>query len=437
MLQATVGAASAQESTTRWRALNAALRHEPLPAALLDLDAFAHNAALLLARAASARRPDGAPVTLRLAVKSLRALAPLQAMLGDLGEGQVRGLMTYSARSTLLCADAGFDDLLCGYPAARADEAAIFAALAGRGLRTMAMVDSADHVGLLASAARAAGVTVSLCLDVDGSLRLGGGRFHVGVQRSPVRDVEAGCAVAAAVEAEAAVDAAAGRPPAVALRGLMLYEAQVAGLPDHVADEGPLQGLLLRAARRALKARSRTLAAARRRAVTEALRARGHAIELVNGGGSGSVDSSAHDGSCTEVTIGSGLFAPHLFDGYDGLSLRPALLLAVAVCRLPGPGIYTCAGGGVIASGASGSSRQPRVYLPPGLLPLSLEGFGEVQTPLRATAEAPALCLGDAVLLRPAKSGEPLERFDSLLLLRGDVVVGRSPTLRALGSCGL
>ncbi|HND52613.1 MAG TPA: hypothetical protein PLV92_09460 [Pirellulaceae bacterium] len=153
----------------------------------------------------------------------------------------------------------------------------------------------------------------------------------------------------------------------------------------------------------------------------------------MNGGGTGSVASTSADPSVTEVTAGSGLLCPTLFDRYDGLALAPALFFALAVSRIPERGFVTCAGGGYVASGPPGVSRLPSVYAPAGLETIGMEAFGEVQTPLRCGPGAPALKIGDPVICRPAKSGELAERFRLYHLVRGDRVVESAPTARGMG----
>lgn len=393
-----------------YRRLARAIAEEPLPAALVDLEAFDANAAAVLARVA------GAGVTLRLATKSLRVPALLRRVMA-LGGERVRGLMTFSARETAWLAEAGFDDLLLAYPVARPEDARALAAAAAHGASVVAMVDEPAHVELLAGVAREAGGRLAVGVDVDVSLRLFGGRVHLGVRRSPVRDPAAALALARRA-----------RHAGLEVRALLAYEAQVAGLPDRTPGSR-----LLDPARRLVKRRSSALAAARRRAVVAALRGDGFAVEIVNGGGTGSLAATAHDGSCTEVTAGSGFFAPHLFDRYDGLGLRPAALFAIPVTRASDPGWITCSFGGYPASGAAGADRLPIVHLPWGLEAEPLEGFGEVQTPLRVAAGAAPPQLGAPVFCRHAKAGELAERFGDVLLVRGEQVVWRAPTYRGLG----
>jgi D-serine deaminase-like pyridoxal phosphate-dependent protein len=134
----------------------------------------------------------------------------------------------------------------------------------------------------------------------------------------------------------------------------------------------------------------------------------------------------------TEITAGSGLFAPALFDHYRAFDPRPAALFCLPVVRRPSDGIATLLGGGYVASGAPGRDRLPRPYLPAGLKLTALEGAGEVQTPLTGRGAA-ALRPGDRVYLRHAKAGELCERFNTLLLLEGERIVDEVPTYRGEG----
>ena len=193
-------------------------------------------------------------------------------------------------------------------------------------------------------------------------MRFGPVAAHLGVRRSPVHSAADAGALAAVIARRSGVDVV----------GVMFYEAQVAGLPD----SSP--------AVRAVKRLSIRDLAVRRAAVVDAVQsAVGHELSLVNSGGSGSVASSAADPVVTEVTAGSGLFVPTLFDAYRSFVPRPAAFFGLDVVRIPGPGFATVFGGGYIASGPATKSRQPRPVWPAGLALTSREGAGEVQTPLR------------------------------------------------------
>jgi D-serine deaminase-like pyridoxal phosphate-dependent protein len=306
------------------------------------------------------------------------------------------------------------DDALVGYPTAHRGALAELTASDELAAAITVMIDSTDQLDLVdAVAPSRTRPTVRVCLDLDASWRPFGGRAHIGVRRSPVHSAEAVGALAAQVAAR----------PGFALVGLMSYEAQIAGLGD--APPGrPMYGRILRLVQR----RSLHDLLARRGAAVEA--ARQHAeLEFVNGGGTGSLAMTAADPAVTELTAGSGLYGPTLFDAYRAWRPAPAAYFAASVVRRPGPGLVTVHGGGWIASGPGEPSRLPQPTLPPGLSLLSMEGAGEVQTPLSGLA-ADRLSPGDRVWFRHAKAGELCERVDALHLVTGDRLDRTIPTYR-------
>ncbi|MBW2464541.1 MAG: hypothetical protein JRH11_23035 [Deltaproteobacteria bacterium] len=217
------------------------------------------------------------------------------------------------------------------------------------------------------------------------------------------------------------------RAGSVRLVGVMGYEAQIAGLADAVPGKAPMMAVV-----RALKGRSVTELTARRGAVVDALRRGGAKLEFVNGGGTGSLESTSRDRSVTEVTAGSGFFSPALFDAYREFRHQPAVAFALPVTRRPAPGIVTCHGGGYIASGATGNDKQPQPYLPRGAELLPLEGAGEVQTPVKLP-KGTTVAIGDPIFFRHAKAGELCERFATLALVHGDSMREQVPTYRGDG----
>jgi D-serine deaminase-like pyridoxal phosphate-dependent protein len=181
---------------------------------------------------------------------------------------------------------------------------------------------------------------------------------------------------------------AAGKPLRVASK-LVRYEGHVAGVGD--SPPNPLLGAAVHAMRRAAVGQL----AERRAAVVAAVREVAE-VPLVNGGGSGSIETTAAEPVVTEITAGSGLYAPALFDHYRAFRPRPAALFCLPVVRRPADGVATLLGGGYVASGPPGRDRLPRPHLPAGLRLTALEGAGEVQTPLvgrrrRAASRRPRL----------------------------------------------
>jgi D-serine deaminase-like pyridoxal phosphate-dependent protein len=392
-----------------WERLRRALADEPFPAAICEMGALEANAGRLFSAARAAKK------TLRIATKSIRVPELLRRLL-VLGGETARGLMTWSAAETLWLANEGFPDLLLAYPTVHPRDCTALAE-ANRKTRAAVAVDDLEHVEALSRAGRSAGLTIPLIIDVDASYRpFENPAVHLGVRRSPLRDPEGVVALAAKIS----------ETEGVSFLGLMSYEAQIAGLPDRGA------GFLKNAAIQAIKLRSREQLINQRAAISNALKARGFIATVFNGGGTGSIDQASRDPQLTEVTAGSGFLASHLFDSFDGLALQPALSYALQATRRPAAGMITVAGGGFAASGEAGPSRLPIPWLPPGLELLPQEGAGEVQTPLRVP-KGLSIPLGAPIFFRPAKAGEPLERFNELLLVRGDQIEARAKTYRGLG----
>jgi D-serine deaminase-like pyridoxal phosphate-dependent protein len=392
----------------RYAELCSAIEGRSLPLSLLDLDALDHNAHVLLARA------QGLPI--RLCSKSLRSVFVLRH-LQQLSP-HFRGILCYSAREAAYLHTQGFRDLLVAYPSVDPGDVRAGVEACAEGADLCLMVDDAAQLPPWIEAARAARVRLRVCIDLDLSSHFG--VLYFGVRRSPLRTPEA--AIALAEHIAAAEDA-------LELAGLMGYEAQIAGIQDDVPD-APVKSRLLRV----LKQRSTREVHARRAAVVALLRARGFSLGFVNGGGTGSLDSSARDRSVTELSAGSGLYAPALFDHFRDLSLRPALLFALGISRRPAPDLVTCNFGGYVASGPPGADRLPRPAYPEGMRLLEHEGAGEVQTPVQVPRAA-ELRLGAPLFFRHAKAGELAERFQRFYLLRDGQIIDDVTTYRGDGQC--
>src|SRR6202022_1380840 len=212
------------------------------------------------------------------------------------------------------------------------------------------------------------------------------------------------------------------------LVGVMGYEGQIAGLGDSPPGH-PVRAQLIRV----VQGRSAAELNGRRAETIRLIQAL-TPLEFVNGGGTGSLESTGRDTSVTELTAGSGLVGPTLFDAYRRFTPEPALLFALPVVRRPAPDIATLFSGGYIASGPGTPDRLPQPYLPAGLHLTSVEGAGEVQTPVRGAAAA-HLRPGDRVWLRHAKAGELAERFLQYHVIHDDGQVGSVPTYRGEGQC--
>jgi D-serine deaminase-like pyridoxal phosphate-dependent protein len=375
------------------------------PFAVVDLAAFDANARDL------ARRAGGKP--LRVASKSVRSRTLIERALATAGW---HGVMAYTLAEAIWLVRCGAtDDALVAYPTADRTALRELAADPGLAAAITLMVDGPAQLDLVdAVAAPGHRAEIRVCLDLDGSWRPLG--LHVGVRRSPVHTADAAGKVAREI----------GVRRGFRLVGLMAYDAQIAGLGDAPPGD-TLRGLAIRLMQR----RSYRDLLHRRAAALAAVRE--HAdVELFNSGGTGSVAATAADPAVTEVTAGSGLYGPALFDGYRAWRPEPAAFFALAVVRRPARGFVAVSGGGWIASGQTHASRQPVPWLPAGLRLVGTEGAGEVQTPLRGAA-TDGLRVGDRVWFRHAKAGELCEHVNELHLVDGAEVVQTVPTYRGEG----
>jgi len=379
------------------------------PFAFLDLDAMRANASQMLDQAA------GLPI--RVASKSVRSVPILRRIFAL--DARFRGILSFTLPEALYLAEEGFEDIFVGYPTVdpkALDELAAHAAKRPDS-HPAVMVDDAAQLEPIVAAAKPLGATIRVAIDIDPSWWPAGGRIaRIGPKRSPIRTAD---------QARRLAEEIAGRPEA-RLVGAMAYEGHIAGVGDQLPGR-PVRSAAIRfmQARSAAELRERlpgVIAAIR--SVTE--------LEWVNCGGTGSLARSAALGIATELTAGSGFYAPALFDTYRSLSLTPAAMFCLPVTRRPQPGVATVLGGGYVASGAPGRDRLPSPYLPPGLRLDRDEGAGEVQTPLAGEGAA-ALRVGDRVYMRHAKAGELCERFESLYLVEGDAIVEQVPTYRGAG----
>ncbi|MGC5248789.1 alanine racemase [Gordonia sp. DT219] len=386
------------------------------PALVLDSAALEHNVADLL------RRAGGVPI--RLASKSLRVRSVIADLVARPG---FAGVLAYDLdEARWLATRSGITDVLMGYPTVRTTALANLLADEIATSRVTLLVDSTEHLDAIDAVTGAqARPSVRVAIDIDASLRLFGGRVHMGVRRSPVHDREGALALARHI-----VDR-----PGFDLVGVMSYEAQVAGVGDDVPGK-------------AMK--NHAVGAMQRLSMTEIRRRRGRivaalhqiaSLEIVNAGGTGSLEQTARDSSVTDIAAGSGVFGGHLFDTYHHFRPAPALAFGLDVVRIPAPGYVTCAGGGWIASGPPAADRLPRPVWPADLRYVGTEAAGEVQTPLHGPGTA-GLSIGDRVWFRHTKSGEVCERSPQVVKIARDAdgtarVEEAVPTYRGEGKCFL
>jgi D-serine deaminase-like pyridoxal phosphate-dependent protein len=379
----------------------------PMPFAYVDLDLLEQNIQQVLTRAQGKR--------IRLASKSLRSVAILQRILAS--NTSFQGIMCYTAREALYLASKGFADLLIGYPTWNEPDIAAIAQATTEGASITLMIDSIEHIERIDAIAQLHAVQLPVCIEIDMSLNIPG--LHFGVWRSPIHTPAQARPLIERILAARHVR----------LDGLMGYEAQIAGVVDNAPGQRVKNTLV-----RLLKQRSRKDVATRRAAFGALIKTYGETLRFINGGGTGSIITTAQEESVTEITVGSGFYAPMLFDYYQDFHYQAAAGLALEIVRHPQPTIYTCSGGGYIASGATGREKQPQPYLPPGAMLDALEGAGEVQTPVKYKGSV-QLQMGDPIFLRHSKAGELCERFTHLLLVSHGTIVDEVTTYRGDGQC--
>ncbi len=375
------------------------------PYAVVDLDAFDRNAADLV------RRAGGTPI--RVASKSVRSRTLIERVLDQPGYA---GVLAFTLPEALwLAAESRLDDVLVGYPTAHRAALRALAADEELAARVTIMVDGPEQLDLVEATVPPSGPPIRVCLDLDASLRLLGGRLHLGMRRSPVHSPEQLRALAEEVL----------RRPRFRLVGVMSYEGQIAGMGDEAGS------LPWRGAVKQFQRLSAAELADRRAEAVDAVRGLTK-LEFVNAGGTGSLERTTAEGIATDVAAGSGLFGPVLFDHYAAFRPEPAAFFVLDVVRRPGPDHVTCLGGGWIASGPIGKDRLPTPYWPADLELVGGEGAGEVQTPLTG-AGARGLSVGDRVWFRHAKAGELCEHVDALALVSHGRVEAQVSTYRGEG----
>lgn len=192
------------------RRLAEALRGAPAPLAAVDIDAARTNAATLVDAA------SGLPI--RVASKSIRSIALIRKFLEIPG---FHGVLAFTPAEAVHLADAGVDDVLIAYPSV--DRGALATAARHRSV-IRPLIDSADHVRLLAEIARETNAPIPVCLDIDAGWRPLGGPVHLGPKRSPVRTPEQAAALTDLVCAT----------PGLRLAAVMAYDGQIAGVGDIV-----------------------------------------------------------------------------------------------------------------------------------------------------------------------------------------------------------
>lgn len=377
------------------------LQPELCPLAFVDLAQFDANLDAL------GNELHASGKKIRLGTKSVRVPALIQRALE---RKFVSGLLIFHPNEVRYFREKSeVKDFLLAYPVASISDARILAENAHEdpSAKITVMVDAIEHLELLETVARELDTLLYVCIEVSMAASFLG--QYAGVMRSPLETPAQVIGIAQVIQ----------KYPHLKFRGIMGYEAQNASIGD--------DSFLMRK----MKAHSREIVNARRDQVVNALKNAGFPCEIVNGGGSGCFQDTAAESTTTEIGVGSALFKSHIFDSIDSMKIfNPSLFMALRVVRRPRPNVITVFSGGYICSG---SNRPPKVVAPASVQPTKREGWGEVQTPFTFDNVHHDIKLGDLIICRFAKAGEPLERFHEILAIKDGKIVERYPTYRGVG----
>jgi D-serine deaminase-like pyridoxal phosphate-dependent protein len=268
------------------------------------------------------------------------------------------------------------DDILIANEIAGAAKWARAAALA-RGGRLTVAVDSVPGLDGVAGAARAAGVTVGVLVDLD----VGQGR----------------CGVAPGGEALELARRVA-RTPGVELRGVMGYEGHVQPIRDRRER--------MAAAGRSMEALVGT---------AEAVRAAGLACPVVSTGGTGTFDLSGRWPGVTEIQAGSYALMDSDY-GDVGVPFEQAFFVLGTVVSRPLPERVVADCGHKSATKDHGN---PTVV---GIEGARMTAFNDEHATIEVPA-ATAIAVGDRLRMRPSHTDPTVNLHDAFYVLDGDRVV--------------
>ncbi len=352
---------------------------------------------------------------IRLASKSIRCVEVIKYLLNH-SENLFQGVMCFHPDEALMLKEQGIDDLLIAYPYIRESSLENLIKNLSDSDKVYFMADCKEHLSALDQLGKKYGKNLKVSLDIDLSIKFP--LVYFGVYRSSVNSL---------AKAKNFVDLFK-EFSNLELKAVMGYEAQFAG----VGDNNPFQKLL-NFPIKILQKFTWKKVVQRRVAIVDYIKSQGIELDLVNGGGTGSLHKTKDDPSVTELAAGSGIYAPGLFDYYTSFHLEPAMGFALEVTRNPKDQVFTLAGGGYIASGALSGDKHPKPYQTHEMEMIKEEGFGEVQTPFRTNQK---VNLGELKFFRHAKAGELCERFNSLYFI-SDEEIKEFKTYRGEGHCFL
>jgi D-serine deaminase-like pyridoxal phosphate-dependent protein len=381
---------------SQYSSIQSALKNNPCPAAILDSKIYTKNVNTLEQIVKSTDK------FIRIGSKSIR----IPQLIDELQKKSwIIGILGFNAHEISFYQDNfSLIDYLLAYPIFTDFEADLLARGAKRdpSAKITAMVDCDAHLRILEKAAKKFDTTLYVCVDVNMSTKYLG--QYAGSFRSPINSAKDALFVVNAIK----------KHPHIKFRGIMGYESQIASAADTFLYKQ-------------MKKDARKKVNILREEVVSVLENEGFHCEIVNGGGSGSLLETMQENSITEIGLGSALFKSYIFDAIEALdNFDPSLFMALRIVRKPTPLISTAFSGGYYCSQ---SGKGPIVVYPTDIKIISMEQFGEVQTPFKHPRNM-QLNLGDVVICRLAKAGEPLERFKEVLEVENGEIKRRLLTYR-------
>lgn len=347
----------------------------PTPALVVDLDAFERNVERMAHRAAAAG------LALRPHAKTHKS--------ATIGRRQIEagavGLCCVKLGEAEALAETGLRRLLITSPVVGSDAAARAAALVRIDPDLLLAADHAEQIETLAIAAGAAGVRLSVVIDID-----------VGMARTGVPTP------AAAVELARQI----ARCPPLRLAGVQGY----GGKWQHITGE-------------AERRKAVEVGMARLTAAVEALRGGGHDVRLVTGGGTGSFAADVALRVLNEVQPGSYIFMDNQYrdalgDDADG-AFEQSLFVQAQVVSINAEEWVTV-DAGLKAFSTDGPAPRPTGNRFGGSRYFY---FGDEHGGLMRPPGGSPVRLGERVEFIPPHCDPTVDRYDVMFFARGDTVV--------------
>ena len=340
------------------------------PALVIDLDAFEFN----LDRMAALLAPTGVKLRAHAKTHKSPVIAKLQIARGAVGQ------CVQKVAEAEILAWGGVSDILVSNEVVGTGKLARLAALA-RIARVAVCVDDPAQVAAVAAAAEAAGVRISVLVEID-----------VGAARCGVPPGPAAVVLAQLIAAS----------KHLIFGGLQAYQ----GSAQHrrgVDERKKLIDLAIDGSRRTV----------------EQLRQQGLACPIVGGGGTGTFEFEAASGVYTEIQAGSYAFMDADYarnldaDGAPVSGFRHALFVLASVMSAPRHGLAVLDAGHKAVSIDSG---MPTLWQRPDIRYVSAS---DEHGKLEYGAETAAVKLGEKLRLIPGHCDPTVDRFDWYVGVRG------------------